>query len=604
MHISNLDLLPTFTVDEDKCVNCHACITVCPVKFCNNGSLDHISVNSNMCIGCGSCIDACTHDARVYEDDTKAFMDALQGGEKIVAIVAPAVASNFPDRYLHLNGLLKNWGVEAIFDVSFGAELTVESYLNHIKSNNPKCVIAQPCPAIVTYIQIYRPELIQYLAPADSPMLHTIKLIKEYYTQYRNHRIMIVSPCIAKRREFKETGLGDYNVTMKSLQRIIEGNNIDLGRYPKLDYDNPPAERGVLFSTPGGLLRTAEREVPTIGLLTRKIEGPEVVYDYLDHLNNQIQSSKSPLLIDCLSCHMGCNGGTGTLNRKQSQDELEYQIEKRNKEMQSIYKMDSNGLKRITGKRKLKKTIKSHWKEGLYKRKYKNLSSNNCISIPTHDQFKNIYKSMKKFDDRDILNCSSCGYGKCEDMAIAIFNNLNKPENCHHYLNASLVDTKELVSASGQINSQIDSIYKITNKLAKMTGVVKNDFKEISSNVNNDVAAIINEFVNVVNAIKAISRQTNILALNAAVEAARAGDVGRGFAVVALEVKKLAINSEVEVGKILPYLNSMENILKNITSKMSTVLMEFEETSKLSVDVNDAINVISEATISLSSKNA
>lgn len=603
MHISTLDLIPTFTVDEEKCVNCHACITVCPVKFCNDGSQDHISVNSNLCIGCGSCIDACTHDARVYEDDTKAFMDALRSGEKIVAIVAPAVASNFPNRYLQLNGLLKSWGVEAVFDVSFGAELTVESYINHITNNKPKCVIAQPCPAIVTYIQIYRPELIKYLAPADSPMLHTIKLIREYYKQYRKHRVMIVSPCLAKRREFKETGLGDYNVTMKSLQRIIEGNNIDLGKYLKLDYDNPPAERGVLFSTPGGLLRTAEREAPNIGLVTRKIEGPEVVYDYLDHLNDQIESSKSPLLIDCLSCHMGCNGGTGTQNRKESQDELEYQIEKRNKEMQSLYKMNSTGLKKITGKRKLKKTIKSHWKEGLYTRKYKDLSANNSIAIPSPEQFQSIYQSMKKYSEKDILNCSSCGYGKCEDMAIAIFNNLNKAENCHHYLNASLVDTKELVSASSQINSQIDSIYKITNKLASMTGILKNDFKEISSKVNNDVAAIIAEFVNVVNSIKAISRQTNILALNAAVEAARAGDVGRGFAVVALEVKKLAINSESEVGKILPYLNSMESILNNITSKMSTVLNEFEQTSKLSIDVNDAINVISEATISLSSKN-
>lgn len=198
MRTSTTNLSPTFTVNKDKCLNCHACITVCPVKLCNDGSNHHVSVNTNMCIGCGSCIDACTHEARVYEDDAQQFIDALQSGEKIVAIAAPAVAANFPNRYLQLNGLLKSWGVEAIFDVSFGAELTVESYLNHIKTNKPKCVIAQPCPAIVSYIQIYRPELIQYLAPADSPMLHTIKLTKEYYPEYRNHKVMIVSPCLAK----------------------------------------------------------------------------------------------------------------------------------------------------------------------------------------------------------------------------------------------------------------------------------------------------------------------------------------------------------------------------------------------------------------------
>jgi iron only hydrogenase large subunit-like protein len=53
--------------------------------------------------------------------------------------------------------------------VSFGAELTVQSYLAHVSANAPRLVIAQPCPAIVSFIEIYHPELIPFLAPADSP---------------------------------------------------------------------------------------------------------------------------------------------------------------------------------------------------------------------------------------------------------------------------------------------------------------------------------------------------------------------------------------------------------------------------------------------------
>ena len=38
---------------------------------------------------------------------------------------------------------------------------------------------------------------------------------------------------------------------------------------------------------------------------------------------------------------------------------------------------------------------------------------------------------MQKFTDSDLYNCSSCGYGTCEQMAIAIHNDLNQTENCH-----------------------------------------------------------------------------------------------------------------------------------------------------------------------------
>ena len=205
------------------------------------------------------------------------FLLSLEKKEKVVAICAPAIASNFENKYLNINGFLKSIGIEAIFDVSFGAELTILSYLDYIEKNNPKTVIAQPCPAIVTYIELYKPELLQYLAPADSPMMHTIKMIKEFYPVYKNHKIVILSPCYAKKREFDEVGIGDFNVTYKSFQEYLNEKNIDLNNFQQIDYDNPSAERAVLFSTPGGLLKTAIRENPDIINLSRKTEGIEEV---------------------------------------------------------------------------------------------------------------------------------------------------------------------------------------------------------------------------------------------------------------------------------------------------------------------------------------
>ncbi len=93
-----------------------------------------------------------------------------------------------------------------MFDVSFGAELSVRSCLDHLDRNKPRAMISSACPAIVTYIELYRPELIQYLIPVDSPMIHTIKMIRRFYPSYRDHKVAAISPCMAKKREFIEAG--------------------------------------------------------------------------------------------------------------------------------------------------------------------------------------------------------------------------------------------------------------------------------------------------------------------------------------------------------------------------------------------------------------
>lgn len=462
------ELVKVINVDKDKCVNCHVCINVCPVKYCNDGSGETVKVNHNLCIACGSCLSACTHDARQYIDDFQPFFESLKNGEKIVAIAAPSVAANFPDQYLNLNGWLKNLGVDAVFDVSFGAELTIASYIDHLKKNSPQIIIAQPCAAIVSFIEIFKPELIEHLAPVDSPMLHTMKLIRTYYPAYKNHKIAVISPCLAKKREFIATGYGDFNVSYLSIHKYLTENSISLSFFPATDYDNPPAERAVLFSSPGGLLQTAERWHPDIRNKTRKIEGVHTIYDYLETLPRMIREKKSPLLVDCLNCEKGCNGGPLTLAKDKPIDEIEYLIRTRNEELQKLYK-DISVNEKTDVKAHLENLLANFWKPGLYNRKYENNSLNNIFKIPDENEIQDIYHKMHKYAEGDFYNCSSCGYGKCENMAFAIFNGLNRPENCHFYLsregeiahNATEMSQKRLQTI---LNTMIEGFVQINNE--------------------------------------------------------------------------------------------------------------------------------------------
>lgn len=550
-----MSLAKVIDVDANKCQNCHACISACPSKFCNDGSGDHVRINDDLCIGCGQCLVACTWGARTIVDDTERFIADLRRGVPMVTVIAPAIAASFPTTYLNLNGWLKKEGVSGNFDVSFGAELTIKTYLEYVKANSPKSVISQPCPAIVSYIEIYKPELLEYLAPADSPMLHTVKMIKEFYPQYKGHKVAVISPCIAKKREFEETGYGDYNVTMANLKTYLKNNGIGLEHYERVDYDNPPAERAVLFSTPGGLLETADRWSHGIRAKIRKIEGPHTIYEYLKHLNKDIASLKAPLIVDCLNCEKGCNGGTGTDCKEFSMDELEGLINRRRDLMQKRYLSGSESNATEVEKdeiiqAKIVGLIDEYWKPGLYGRDYVNRSNHKLVTNVPKKNLDEIYKSMLKEKPEDHKNCSACGYGNCADMATAIYNGLNKAENCHYYQQKLL-----------GINSE-----KRKDAVTEFQKLITEEFNS---------AKLLARFDPIIKAIEAISFQTSLLSINASIEAAHAGDAGAGFDIVAKEVRELASRSKDETTKIYTSLEDLQKVLDNATDQFENQLHVF-----------------------------
>jgi iron only hydrogenase large subunit-like protein/ArsR family metal-binding transcriptional regulator len=605
--------------------------------MCNNGAGSIVDHHSELCIGCGECISACTHKARVGRDDVDSFMEDLKKGTGVIAIVAPASAASFEGKYLNVNGFLKSLGVTGIFDVSFGAELTVKSYLDYMKKKKPPTVIAQPCPALVTFIELYRPELIPYLAPADSPMMHTMKMIKRYYPQYKDYKIAAISPCYAKRREFDACGLGDYNVTFNSIQQYLDSRGDSIANYQEKDYDNPPAERAVLFSSPGGLMRTVGRYDPEVNTHTRKIEGSPEVYHYFAHLSKSIQKGNAPVyaLIDCLNCHMGCNGGAGTGNRGKHLDDVEYLVEKRAREVKQKYR--PRGLAKLFSKNKLEKILDAHWEEGLYTRTYIDRSEifRTRVISPSQADINAVFVDMHKNESSDIRNCGACGYRSCEQMAVAIINGLNKKENCQYYVEfeknlhseqrmKDAVNTaldrvlEEMHKSIGGISTLSEEISSAAEYVLSSSSVIEEMVKNIHSidttlehnadtvfklnessaegkkrltrigELIGDVSAQADALIQSCEVIGDIADQTSILGMNAAIEAAHAGEaVGKGFAVVAVEIRKLAENSGRQAKEISGNLGNIKTLIDSSRESSGSAQKQFDSIVTLIGAVKD-----------------
>jgi iron only hydrogenase large subunit-like protein/nitrogen-specific signal transduction histidine kinase len=435
-------------LNEEKCVGCNKCIANCPIIGANiaylvNGD-NKIKIDTEKCINCGKCIKVCEHNARDFKDDTEKFFEDLFEGKKLSVIAAPSLKVNFND-YKKLLGYLKNLGVNFIYDVSFGADITVWAYIKTIEKDNLKTIIAQPCPSIVNYIQKYQPELIDKLAPVQSPIICTAIYMKKY----KNIRddIAFLSPCIAKADEINDKntyGYVKYNVTFKKLIEYLEVNNIDLSKYQEYNFDDIGCSLGFLFSRPGGLKENIELHMKDAWI--RQINGPKHAYKYLEGYNNNLKSNKQvPLVVDILNCPNGCNFGTGTCNMCNSftkVDEVDYEFNK----LKNIKKTDMH-------KKSAQKRI--DWLYGYFdknlriqdfKRLYNKNIVVNDITEPSDEQYNDIFIKMNKITQKSrTINCLACGYDSCKTMAKCIYNGLNVVSNCIYYNKKEVINEQHLL---------------------------------------------------------------------------------------------------------------------------------------------------------------
>ena len=482
-------MVGVITVNEENCVGCNKCIRNC-LAFEANISYatewgNKVKIDNEKCVLCGKCIEVCDHDARNFTDDTERFFEDLESGKSISVIAAPAVRVNFLE-YENLFGYLKTKGVKIIYDVSFGADITTWAYLKAIKEKGLTSVIAQPCPAIVGYIEKYNNELIRNLAPIHSPMMCTAIYLKRY--ECISSDIAFLSPCIAKTMEINDQNTGNmiqYNVTFKKLKDYLEKNKITLSNYKRSPFEDVGSSLGAVFSRPGGLKENVEQKVKNAWI--RQIEGPEHAYAYLEEYSSRVRSNKPvPLLVDILNCSSGCNIGTATAKDIEV-DDVDLNLNAIKKE-----KLADKGGKLATHKidwlyKNFDKTLKLE----DFERRYNMNVQTSSLREPSEAEYDAVFLQMYKVTDREkMVNCSACGYNNCKEMVKAVLNNLNTISNCMDFnRHEAVLEKANFESQNRELEIKNAEIHQVLDEVKRMSDERLEKSKEIEAIINNIASA-------------------------------------------------------------------------------------------------------------------
>ncbi|MBR6580217.1 MAG: 4Fe-4S binding protein [Ruminococcus sp.] len=467
-------------VKPEKCVGCNACIRSCPApeanisKMLENGRFI-TTVNSDKCIACGQCIRACNHGARDYIDDTRVCMQRLEK-DKTIILVHPAIRAVFPNHWINILNWFRKKGC-MIYDVSFGADICTWVHLRSLENQKTGKIITQQCPAIVKYIQTYQPNILKNLSPVHSPVACAVAYIKKYLR--RTNPIAVLTPCIASKNEYAETGLVEYNVTFKKLKEYFDSNGIVIHTNSEQDleykFDDQQGQLGAIYSRPGGIRDNLLLHDPEINICTS--EGVNKVYSELDTYAN-VSDIKRPDVFDTLSCEFGCNLGPAADTKSTSFDvmrimrDVENDAKKRRKT--NVFKPSED---------KLFKRFDDELNIDDFLRTYK---SGNTSPVLSEKQLDVIYKLMGKNTDAEkCYDCRACGYNSCRDMATAICRGINTPNNCVVHAKSELTaQHKQLVSNQEKFLENKEICLTLSKELKSKMDNIKTNLAAISESTN------------------------------------------------------------------------------------------------------------------------
>ena len=319
-------------IDKSKCKECGACAKVCPYtaivsrkRPCQNAcKVKAISMNEDRaacidnkkCIQCGACVYQCPFGAILDKsyilDAIRLLKDSERRGEKVYAVVAPSVSSQFA--YAKLGQVitgLKKLGFRDVIEAALGADMVALSESRELSEKG--LLTSSCCPAFVQYIKSAFPNLVEHISHNLSPMAVLAKYIKETTP---GAKVIFIGPCTAKKAEAQLESVKPYVdavLTFEELQALFDSRDFDLSSFEEGVLDNA-SYFGRIFARSGGLTDATVQAMQEQGIDFRV---KPVVCDGIEACRVALLKLSKGMLdgnfIEGMACVGGCINGAGCL---------------------------------------------------------------------------------------------------------------------------------------------------------------------------------------------------------------------------------------------------------------------------------------------------
>ena len=386
-----------------NCQDCYRCLRACPVKAIRVSG-GQARIEDNLCIQCGTCVHECPQRAKKIRSDLEGVKKLLESGRAVAASVAPSFAAAFGDGAAgRLPAMLRGLGFRHVAETAEGAKyITEKSFGRGVPGN-----VCTACPAVVNYIEKYRPDLLEHLIPVVSPMIAHGRKLKMRHT---GCAVVFIGPCAAKKEEAlrpENREAVDFVLTFEELEQWLREENItpELCSGREFDRDDRIGDAR-LFPLEGGMLKTGglESDPSVKGVLC--VSGADEVISLLADSNTM----RAVQYIEPLFCKGGCIGGPAFPDGKTM-------FERRGKVIDYWQdKPEGGGLDSL---------------EVFHTASFspKPAAGDN----PPENQVNNILEKMGKLDPAFQLNCGACGYKTCLENAVAVAGGMAEAEMCIAY---------------------------------------------------------------------------------------------------------------------------------------------------------------------------